>query len=208
MNYLIYIKAHENKLQQGDILDNVPYFELMDDIMQDIWIKELKSEIDPYDYKLPQPIGVKCILLSQNCDIRKGNKLIFAKIIEKTDFSINVRKRAKQINKIIRNETRTHYLPGSNHIDKLKHPHLIDFKEIFVVASDMIINNLDLFFIARLKLPAVKILQDKISRFFTRLAYDEEIFYTDEELISRINDNKFSINDVNKALTSVGRKTL
>ena len=184
---------------------NVPYFGVMDATMQLNWTKEVTNQSEVNVYKLPQPVGVECIVLTQNCDIHREKNLIVAKIKVKNDFSGNAKSRAKQINKIIRNETRSHYLPGSNKISKLQEPYIIDLKEIFTVPSKMILDNLDVYFIARLKDPAVKILQEKITRFFTRLAYDEEIFYTDEELKSRIKTGKSSIDDVKKALSQVNR---
>ncbi|MEX2757179.1 MAG: hypothetical protein Q6365_017520 [Candidatus Sigynarchaeota archaeon] len=65
---------------------------------------------------------------------------------------------------------------------ELEEPRIIDFKSLFMVPYDSLKKNLKTFFVARLIPDARVVLQEKITRFFTRLAYDESIFLTDAEL--------------------------
>ncbi|MHA1168500.1 MAG: hypothetical protein ACTSRU_11805 [Candidatus Hodarchaeales archaeon] len=81
----------------------------------------------------------------------------------------------------------------------------MNFENIFQVPYDIINSNISVFFVARLKSPARKVLCDKISRFFTRLAFEEIIFLTDEEIKARISRNKITQEEAEEVLKLVDR---
>lgn len=60
-------------------------------------------------------------------------------------------------------------------------PWELDFNNIFFISTELVKKNIDLFWKARLKSPAVEVLKEKIRHYFTRLAFDECIFLTDIE---------------------------
>ena len=60
-------------------------------------------------------------------------------------------------------------------------PWELDFKMIFFVPPDLIKKNKDLFWKARLKNPGLEVLKGKISRYFTRLAFEECLFFSKNE---------------------------
>ena len=52
---------------------------------------------------------------------------------------------------------------------------------IFFVPTDLIKNNKEIFWKARLINPGLEVLKEKISRFFTRLAFEECLFFSKSE---------------------------
>ncbi len=52
---------------------------------------------------------------------------------------------------------------------------------IFFVPIDLIKNNKEIFWKARLISPGLEVLKEKISRFFTRLAFEECLFFSKKE---------------------------
>ena len=192
---MIYDDSVPATLEQGDICHNLPKisvdqafsFKTDDDFSgSSFWDDFLKNRVSladsPWQLTII-PIITSGVVLSQSCDLRPGNTILFAEIRNNPDqLSQKVRARYRQIHKILRNETRLHYLPASKHIEELSEPKIIDFKSLFQVPYDVLTKNLKEFFVARIISEARVVLQEKIARFFTRLAYDEPIFLTDDEL--------------------------
>ena len=75
-------------------------------------------------------------------------------------------------------------------------PWELNFQTIFFVPTELVKNNKNIFWKARLISPGVEVLKEKISRFFTRLAFDECLFFSNienEYYISLKNRNKEEI---------------
>lgn len=208
---LIYVKESGNKLEQGDILTHLPkinynqienwdaYFTSFS--LDSIPEKPIKFEI------LPTPTSG--VILSQTCDLKSGFHVLFAEIRPRNISTNKMDKKIHEIRKIIRDETRSYYLPIDESIDLLKTINIIDFKSLFIVPFDKIMNNnVANFFVARLMSPAQKVLQDKISRFFTRLAFDDFIFLNDDEIIYYSkSDSQDEKNEIINTLSQLGRPT-
>ena len=82
----------------------------------------------------------------------------------------------------IRNEPAKHYFPELIITNDDKYgPWLSNFNRIFFVSIDLIQKHQELFWKARLIDHAKDVLKEKISRFFTRLAFEECIFFSNNE---------------------------
>ncbi|HME50896.1 MAG TPA: hypothetical protein VKM55_01640 [Candidatus Lokiarchaeia archaeon] len=192
---MIYDIKVPTSFEQGDICHNLPKISIDhpqisndEDIIQglDFWEKFVtlqdKNIISQWQVNIT-PIITTGIILSQSCDLRNKSLILFAEIRNfNQNFSKNLPERYNQIRRMLRNETRTHYLPMCKKIEEFKEPKVIDFKSLFLVPYNLLVKKIDFFFIARLIPEARVVLQEKIARFFTRLAYDEQIFLTDKEL--------------------------
>jgi len=205
---------------QGDICKNLPRI-TPDKVSIDMktgliaWEEYLTYLLEPKTASPVKfsvnPIPTIGVLLTQTCDVRKGKNLLFAELT--TDYSqldeirrmSNVLKIAKKKINIIRQETRFHFFPADKSIPVLEKLNLLNFENIFQVPYDIINSNISVFFVARLKSPARKVLCDKISRFFTRLAFEEIIFLTDEEIKARISRNKITQEEAEEVLKLVDR---
>ncbi len=205
---MIYRFEHNNKLEQGDILKNLPYFDPFTDGFIEDWVSAIKHP-DQGDATIPdaEPISKCGVLLTQSCDIRPENNILFAEI---KAYSINIKKprsRVKKIRKVIRDETRTYFLPADGSIQApIEFPATVDFRRIFAVPAKLILQDLSIFFVARLKEPAVVILKEKISRFFSRLAFDDVIFFQDGDIAPYIDEFTGETSEsVEQALRKVGR---
>ena len=66
-------------------------------------------------------------------------------------------------------------------------------------------NNYDDFFVARLKQPLNDVLKEKISRFFTRLAFEDIYFYENDEILYLVKKGDITKNDVIRNFKIIGR---
>ena len=198
---MFYTLDHKNKVEQGDICFNLPKFLPSNLIYEEeptptVWDKYIESLRENKTPKvkfslLPSPTWG--VILTQTCDIenaKQGFSIIFAELNIYED-NINIeeltskKQRKSHINKIIdmiRNKPANHYFPklvlGNN--EDLG-PWELDFKTIFVVPIELIKNNKEIFWKARLISPGLDVLKEKISRYLTRLAYEECIFFSKNE---------------------------
>ncbi|MHA1650943.1 MAG: hypothetical protein ACTSYB_12175 [Candidatus Helarchaeota archaeon] len=197
---MFYSLKHENKIEQGDICNNLPKFipsKLISEEGTDhVWknyINSLeKGETPAVKFSiLPSPTWG--VALTQTCDIenaKKGDSILFAELINYDNYQdinqLSNKKKKKYIDKIldaIRNKPRTHYFPELTINEHERYgPWSLDFSTIFFVPMDLIKDNIDLFWKARLINPAKEVLKEKISRFFTRLAFEECIFFSSDEI--------------------------
>ncbi|HEY0087717.1 MAG TPA: hypothetical protein VGB37_02670 [Candidatus Lokiarchaeia archaeon] len=188
---MIYNTIVPNNLEQGDIYRNLPkitpiQLNLLE--IKDIWLKyskEFEEKEVPSDLiRLKvQPIRANGVIISQSCDIRPNNSILFGELKEKKDkFTDNVIKRINQIDKILYDETRNHYFPSDSSIEILKTPKILDLFTFFLVPYEFLKDNIKNFFVARLNPGARVVLCEKISRFFTRLAFERAMYYSDLEL--------------------------
>ena len=222
---LIYETENQNTLLQGDICNNLPRItpeSMMINIKSgiEVW-NEYINYLDSPTTNFPltftaNPIPTLGVLLTQSCDIRKDKNreitpLVFAELttncgrlkeIQQIDKPLTVAR--KKIN-IIRQDTHFHFFPSDPMIGVLKEIHVLDFRNFFLVPYELLENNISRFFVARLKPPARAVLCDKISRFFTRLAFEELIFLSDEEIKSRIRNNDITLEEANEILSVVNR---
>jgi len=123
--------------------------------------------------------------LSQSCDIRQGYSILFAELTDLPENKLsvnNIKKRVKGIRNIIRDETRFYYFPPMEQIEFFKKPKLLDFKSLFLIPYEFFQNNIQYFYVCRLKEPALKVLIDKITRFFSRLAFEDIMFLNGDEI--------------------------
>jgi len=187
-------------IEQGDIFKNLPIFPhfINDDEKIQIWNENISRIInnnlpsEPISFEI-FPIPSMGILLNQDCDIEKTRYLVFAEIRKGKDkLNLKPLKSFKQKIKIIRDETRFHYLPPWNSGENENNPWVVDFLSIFLVPINLIKNNMDQYFVARLT-PEFKIIfKDKISRFFTRLPFEDLIFLNSKERLAYKKDKKLS----------------
>jgi Txe/YoeB family toxin of Txe-Axe toxin-antitoxin module len=189
---MIYNTKIPINLEQGDIYRNLPKItpiQLNFLEIKDIWLKyskEFEEKEVPSDLITlkVQPIRANGVIISQSCDIiRPDTSILFGELKENKDkFSDNVEKRINQIKKIIYDETRNHYFPSDSSIKILKTPKILDFSTFFLVPYEFLKDNIKNYFVARLNPEARVVLGEKISRFFTRLAFERAIYYNDLEL--------------------------
>ena len=191
--YLIYDYNSNNLFEQGDICKNLPKISPesildLDNCLQLINTNKL-GRLTTIEVHI-RPILVNGVILSQTCDLRSGNNELFGELKEfKEGFSPKPYKRGTQIKKILRDDTRLHYFPGDEKIEILDFPKVLDLKSLFILPYDFLFSNINLFFLGRLFPEARTILKDKISRFFSRLEFENEIFLTDEELREQIKNH-------------------
>ncbi len=207
---MLYTLNHEDKIEQGDICYNLPKFLPSDLIPEEpstsVWDNYLESLRENKTPKLKYslfPSPTWGVVLSQTCDIENAKddfSILFAELNEIKDYKNiddlpSIKKKRSHIQNIIdtiRNEPATHYLPQL-YIDnyRILGPWKLNFKKIFFVRLELLKNNKDLFWKARLKSPGLEVLKDKISRFFTRLAFEECLYFSH-------NENEFYIDDRRK----------
>ena len=186
---MIYIKEIPDTLQQGDILQNLPKItpnQIRFDMIKEHWIKSINSERLPekVSFKV-KPLLANGVILSQSCDIRPNFSILIAELKELPPNKLsptNIEKRIRAIKNIIRDDTRIHYFPPSDEIELFKEPKLLDFKNLFLIPYEFFQENLEKYYIARLKNEAQKVLCEKIARFFTRFAFEDIMFLKNEEI--------------------------
>jgi hypothetical protein len=188
---MIYNTEIPNNLEQGDIYRNLPKItpiQLNFLEIKEIWLKYSKEfdekgvPSDLISLKV-QPTIANGVIISQSCDIRPNNSILFGELKESKDkFSDNVIKRINQIKKILYDETKNHYFPFNLSIEILKTPKILDFSSFFLIPYEFLKDNIKNYFVARLNPEARIVFCEKISRFFTRLAFERAIYYNDLEL--------------------------
>ena len=188
---MIYNTIVPNNIEQGDIYRNLPKItpiELNFLKIKEIWIeyskefeeKEIPNNIIQLKAK---PVKADGVILSQSCDIRPNTSILFGELRNnENDFSNSAKSRLNQIKKILHDETRNHYFPSSSKIKILNTPKILDFFTLFLVPYEFLVDNIKNFFVARLIPEARVVLCEKISRFFTRLAFERAMYYSDIEL--------------------------
>ena len=198
---MFYTLNHKNKVEQGDICCNLPKFLPSDLIYEEeptptVWdnyIKSLRENETPKVKFSLFPSPTWGVILTQTCDIenaKDGSSMLFAELNKIKDYQnfedlTTNRQKKSHINNIIdmiRNVPAKHYIPelilGNNEI---LGPWELDFKTIFFVPVDLIKNNKEIFWRGGLKSPGLEVLKEKISRFFTRLAFEECLFFSKNE---------------------------
>ena len=191
---MIYDKNIPKTLEQGDILENIPKItpnQINFDQIKDYWKNTFQSKTLPTKGIFQvRPILSNGVILSQSCDIRSGFSILFAELtrVPKNKLSSSPKKRIKTIKKIIRDDTRIHYFPRDDEIKLFKEPKLLDFKSLFSIPFKFFQDNIQNFFVGRLKSIALKVLIEKISRFFTRLAYEDVMFLSGDEIPQYLNE--------------------
>ena len=196
---MFYTLNHEDRIEQGDICYNLPKFlpsnlisEEPNESTWDSYVESLRNNKVPKVKFSILPSPTWGVILSQTCDIenaKEGDSMIIAELND-YEYYTNIEdlsntKKKNYIEKIIdtlRNEPAKHYFPilDLNNDEKLG-PWELDFRTIFFVSIDLIKNNKEIFWRARLINPGVEVLKEKISRFFTRLAFEECIFFSNIE---------------------------
>jgi len=197
---MFYTLNHEDKIKQGDICCNLPKFLPSDLIPEktstpvwDDYLESLRENNIPNVKFSVLPSPKWGVLLTQTCDIenaKEGSSILVAELNKIEDYQ-NIKnlttknKRETHINKIIdmiRDEPAKHYFPELVLINNdILGPWELDFKMIFFIPLDLIKNNKEIFWKARLINPGLEVLKEKISRFFTRLAFEECLFFSKAE---------------------------
>lgn len=205
---MIYTKDIPDTLKQGDILQNLPKItpnQINFDDIRESWQKATFSDLLPEKANfLVKPLLANGVILSQSCDIRPSFSILFAELKELKSNKLSpndIEKRIKGIKRIVRDETRIHYFPKSDEIDLFRKPKLLDFKSLFLIPYEFFHGILENYFVARLKNEAQKVLCEKISRFFTRYAFEDVIFLSNSEVAYYLD----SISDIDK---KIAKKTL
>lgn len=205
---MIYIKDIPDTLKQGDILQNLPKItpnQINFDYIRENWQKTIISDDLPekVNYTV-KPLLANGVILSQSCDIRPDFSILFAELKElpANNLSLNnIEKRIKRIKAIVRDDTRIHYFPKFDEIELFKKPKLLYFKSLFLIPYEFFQGILRNYFVARLKSEAQKVLSEKISRFFTRYAFEDVIFLSNIEVAHYLD----SLSDIDK---KIAKKTL
>jgi len=198
---MFYTLSHKDRVEQGDICYNLPKFLPSDLIYEEeatptVWdnyIKSLQEKKTPKVKFSVLPSPTWGVILTQTCDIenaKEGSSILFAELNEFEDYHNfndleSEKQRKKHINeiiKIIRREPAKLYFPELKlNNNEILGPWELDFKMIFFVPTDLIKNNKEIFWKARLINPGLEVLKEKISRFFTRLAFEECLFFSKSE---------------------------
>jgi len=212
---MIYNTIIPDALEQGDICFNLPKISSAQINFSDKekdWLHNLKLF---EDNKIPDepiifnasPVKANGVVLSQSCDIRLGSSILFAELKERKEhFLESTKRRIKQIKKIINDETRFHYFPPDSSISIFGDPKILDFKSLFLIPYDFLKANLKNFFVARLIPDARIVLCEKISKFFTRLAFENAMYFTNEEIEEYLKDmSKEDIESINRVLLKLNR---
>lgn len=214
---MIYSYESNNRLKQGDICCNLPMITSKEmsvaesEESWDAYTNALKNE-ETIDFQMVViPTPVTGVILSQTCDILPRSNLIFSRLLPlpRKERPKKENKITKYIQDIIRNDTRRHYFPNPDNgrsITKEDGPYFTNFNEIFILPSDLILKNLDIFWKARLSMEARVVLCEKIQKYFTRLAFDDVIFFTMEEIKLYIKYNKVNPEDIKNVLRRIGRE--
>lgn len=207
---MLYKLEHEDHIEQGDICYNLPKIlpsylisEIPGSSTWEKYIENITTNTDSSVKLSFYPSPTWGVVLSQTCEVEnaeEGTSIIFAelKYCEKyQDITTIGRNKSKtyikSILKLLRYEAPSSlYLPKLYADDGKNYgPWKSDFRNIFFVPAKLIENNLNLFWKARLKNPAVEVLKEKIRHFFTRLAFEECIFFSDSETDKYIiNENR------------------
>lgn len=193
---MAYLLEHDNYIEQGDICSNLPNC-LPSNLISESgskwenYVSSLKSGEKPAVKLLVYPSPTWGVVLSQTCDIEhpKGDSIIFAELI-KYDKYKDIEKLSKgrqetyikDILRVLRRQPRKHYLPKLFKNGEIYGPWYVIFHTIFFVPVELVTNNINLFWKARLKEPLRDVLKEKISRFFTRLAFEECLFFSNKEI--------------------------
>ena len=212
---MFYTLNHKDCIEQGDICCNLPKFLPSDLISEEpstpVWdnyLESLRENNIPNVKFSVFPSPKWAVILTQTCDIenaKEGSSILVAELNKIEDYQniekiTSKNKREKHIDKIIntiRNEPAKHYFPElvlNN--NEILGPWELDFKIIFFVPLDLIRNNKEIFWKARLISPGLEVLKEKISHFFTRLAFEECLFFSkaeNESYIELKNRNKEEI---------------
>lgn len=195
MNLTIYKYSYENDppIQQGDIFCNLPYFNY-DYLMKSrpIRLKIPKNESDEILIEILQNGGqipvesfYYCqwgILASQDCDIRPNRDLIFFPLIPVSSLMEEGNIVEAVENNIVKS-TRHIYIPKLNTPEgDLYGPFEINFYNPFNVPYNLLLNNLQYCWKARLIEKARKVFIGKLTHFYSRTPVDEFIFLENEEI--------------------------
>ena len=211
---MIYLKEIPRSLEQGDICNNLPKISPLQinfGNIKEFWIENIKqaeSSIPTKPIILETQPSLACgVILTQSCDIRPGSAILFAELRERKEdpFSPKPKGRMNQITKILHTETRFHYFPIDNSIEILKTQKVLDFMTLFIIPYDFLHDNIKNFFVARLISDAQQVLREKISRFFTRLAFDDIMFLTNDEIGKYIEKYKLNLDEVKDTLSKFNR---
>ncbi len=192
--------SNVSSFEQGDIFKNLPKFSqfIDDDKKFQAWnanitqINNKKLPSEPLSFEIyPKP--TMGILLNQDCDIERAHNLVFAEIKKRNEkFSSNLSKSYNSKLKIVRDETRFHYLPPWDPKENEIMPWIVDFLTIFLVPIGLIKNNINQYYVTRLNPDIKLIFKDKISRFFTRLPFEDLIFLNPKERLEYKKDKNLS----------------
>lgn len=203
----IYSKEHDDRLEQGDICYNLPMLipsylisskrniSTWNDYIENLG--EEKKEIVKLSY---YPMPTWGIILSQTCDLDRDDNLsiIFAEIRKNTEInSFESKSKNKQkshikaIQELLRyKQPSMLYLPELIIESETYGPFEVDFNSIFLVQAKLITRNLDLFWKARIINPTQDLLKERIQHFFTRLAFEECLYFSDSEKEIYLDMNK------------------
>lgn len=218
---MIYNFEHGNKLFQGDICANLPMItpkQMGTSTMgrsnahTTIWeeytklIKEGRSEAFEISAMPTPSLG---IVLSQTCDIEHGENILFCRVSNLENWPEGLNNRTGRLKKIIRVETKKFYLPLPTTEKKLTNsegPYYADFLMMFSLPAEMILQNLDVYWKARIIEPARKVFCEKIQRFFTRLSFDDILFFSNEEIIHYLKKEIITKDEIVRVLKEGGRE--
>ncbi len=190
-----YSYGDDPPIRQGDIFFNLPYFNY--DFLTKSKPEKLDIPIDESEEILKKIVrdggqipvegfyySTWGILASQDCDNRKNRDLIFYPLIpvEALLESDNIIETVE--NKIVKS-TRHVYIPKLILSNGNEHgPFEINFYNPFNVPYNILIENLEYCWKARLIEKARKVFIGKITHFYTRTPVDEFIFLENEEITS------------------------
>ncbi len=189
----------ELAISQGDIFCNLPY------LMYDYLIRSSPNILDKFQNEKDEIFTIILknggqlqvegfidahwgILASQDCDIRPKKDLIFFPL-EPTKILYHSQNIIKAIDENIKDTTRKLYLPRISppNGNRTYGPFEIIFHNPFNVPYNLIIDNLEHCWKARIIEQARKIFIGKLSHFYSRIPIEEIIFLENKEITKYFN---------------------
>ena len=204
MIQLIYEEIDTSKhkeIKQGDIFKGLPKMTYQHDAENfNEYVRQIQKQLEGSIGKMCVSLKpTNAVLLTQTCDAIPDSNLDFSALDkikfsnefpEKLDSNTKKGVHIKHVKKVVRDQTRYHFFPQNKLFRD--HSYKCDFRELFFVPYNHVIKHLELYLHARLITEAVTVLQDKIANFFTRLAFEDTMFFPDDVVKHLLNKKGIS----------------
>ncbi len=211
---MFYSITANGRLEQGDVLRNLPKVgarSITTTKKQSItqaWSRLASALAEGKSMTVTfTPENVVAVVLSQSCDLREGREVVLAELRD-IDLKGDSDERVGKIVQILRQNTRYHYFPPIPSSQDMAKPMLLHLTRTFQVPFEFIMTNLDKLFVARIRDEAREVLKNKIAGYFSRIAFDDVMYLSDEEAAAAVQARGWKLSEVNEALQRLGRSKI